>query len=154
MGAATVEAIWVTDEGSRPMRRVDRADAVAGCGIAGDRYCGRTGYWTGTDECQITFIAAEALEEVTAEGIDVSAGQHRRNVVTRGLDISALQGRRWRIGEAVFAYERRRPPCRHVQLLSQDGMTRALTRGRGGICATVEVPGAIAPGDAVEVLEG
>jgi len=152
--SATVEAIWVTGEGSRPMGLADRVDALAGRGLAGDRYCEGTGYWSGTDECQVTFISAEALEEVAAEGIDVTAGQHRRNVVVRGLDVHGLEDRRWRIGDAVFAYDRRRPPCRHVQLLSQDGMTRALTRGRGGICATVEVPGAIAPGDAVEVLEG
>ncbi len=47
-----------------------------------------------------------------------------------------LRRKKFRIGEAVLEYDRPRPPCKHVQDLTQPGMTRAL-RGRGGICARV-----------------
>jgi hypothetical protein len=62
-----VEAIFITERGGQPMTRVAEVEAIAGRGLAGDRYLKRTGYWTGTDECQVTLIAAEALEEITAK---------------------------------------------------------------------------------------
>lgn len=148
----TIEAIFVTGRGSAAMERVEQAEALVGCGFRGDRYCAGTGYWSKVDECQVTFIAAEDLELITAEGKAVDQGQHRRNVVTRGMSLRGLHDRRWQIGEAVFAYDRPRPPCAHVQQLSEAGMTRALAGGRGGICATVEVAGVIRPGDRIKLL--
>ena len=80
-----VEAIFVTAGGGRPMQRVDAVEAVAGAGLAGDRYAQHTGYWSGVDECQVTLIEAEALEAIaTSTDVRVSEGQHRRNVVVRG----------------------------------------------------------------------
>jgi hypothetical protein len=38
-----VEAIFVTGAGGAPMRRVDEVEAIAGAGLAGDRYAQRTG---------------------------------------------------------------------------------------------------------------
>jgi MOSC domain-containing protein YiiM len=61
-----------------------------------------------------------------------------------------LRRKRFRVGEAVLEYDRPRPPCRHVQDLSEPGMTRAL-RGRGGICARVIEGGMIRARDAIEV---
>ncbi|QYJ15406.1 hypothetical protein Rxycam_01228 [Rubrobacter xylanophilus DSM 9941] len=148
-----VEEIYVTDRGSAPMRRVSEVETVAGCGIRGDRYCEGTGYWTSYgDVCEITLISAEDLDHIQHElGISVKNGEHRRNLVVRGLDLSSLRGRRFRVGEAVLEYDRPRPPCRHVQDLSEPGMTRAL-KGRGGICARVVEAGRIRAGDRVEPL--
>jgi len=60
-----------------------------------------------------------------------------------------LLGRRVEVGEAVLEYDRPRPPCRHVQQLSEPGMTRAL-KGRGGICTRVVRAGNIRVQDAIE----
>jgi hypothetical protein len=149
-----VEEIYVTDKGSAPMRRVPEVETVAGCGIRGDRYCEGTGYWTAYgDVCEITLISAEDLDHIEGElGISVKNGEHRRNLVVRGLDLSELRRRRFRVGEAVLEYDRPRPPCRHVQDLSEPGMTRAL-KGRGGICARVIEAGKIRAGDRVEPLD-
>ncbi|WP_143529263.1 MOSC domain-containing protein [Rubrobacter xylanophilus] len=148
-----VEEIYVTSEGSAPMRRVSEVETVAGCGIRGDRYCEGTGYWTSYgDVCEVTLISAEDLDHIEDEfGISVKNGEHRRNLVVRGLDLSSLRGRRFRVGEAVLEYDRPRPPCRHVQDLSEPGMTRAL-KGRGGICARVVEAGRIRAGDRIEPL--
>ncbi|MEA2509654.1 MAG: hypothetical protein QOG21_1736, partial [Actinomycetota bacterium] len=56
------------------------------------------------------------------------------------------------IGEAVLEYDRPRPPCRYIQSVSEPGMTRALGRDRGGICARVVRSGTIRINDRIEVF--
>jgi MOSC domain-containing protein YiiM len=147
-----VEGIYVTPEGSRAMERVDEVTTVEGCGIEGDRYCKGTGFWTRYgDVCQVTLIEAEDLDFIEDElGISVRDGQHRRNVVTRGIRLLDLRRKRFRIGEVLLEFDRSRPPCKHVQDLSEPGMTRAL-KNRGGICARVVEAGRIRAQDAIEV---
>lgn len=147
-----VEEIYIAPEGSVQMRKVDSASAVAGCGLDGDRYCEGTGYWTPMgDVCEVTLIASEDLDYIQRElGLSVKNGEHRRNLVTSGIDLDTLAGRRFRVGEVILRYDRPRPPCKHVQDLTEPGMTRALV-GRGGHCARVERAGAIRPGDGIEL---
>jgi MOSC domain-containing protein YiiM len=152
--SGTIEAVFIAGAGGEPMRRVDEVMAVAGRGLDGDRYATRTGYWTDVDECQVTLIQAEDLDAITAgTHVDVTAGQHRRNLVTRGVDLRGLAGWRFRIGEAEFRYDRPRPPCRYIEGLTQPGMTRALAARRGGICARVVESGLIRVGDTLELLD-
>lgn len=152
MTTGVVEEIFVTGQGSAAMERVDEVVTVEGCGIEGDRYCEGTGFWTQYgDVCQITLIQADDLDFIESElDIRVRSGEHRRNVVVRGVDLENLRGKRFRVGATVLQYDRSRPPCKHVQDLSEPGMTRAL-KGRGGICARVVSAGAIQTGDAIEV---
>ncbi|MDP9455700.1 MAG: MOSC domain-containing protein [Actinomycetota bacterium] len=149
----TVEEIYVAPEGNVDMRRMPEVRALVGGGLEGDRYCKGTGYWTKFgDVCEVTLIEAEDLEEIRdEEGLKVQNGEHRRNIITRGVRLEDLKGMRFKIGEATLEYDRPRPPCRHVQELTEPGMTRALRR-RGGICARVVQGGAIRAEDAIEVL--
>ncbi len=150
--AGVVEKIFITPKGGAEMEAVEEAEALSGCGLRGDRYCERTGYWTATDECQITFIEAEALEQIVSTlGIRVQNGEHRRNVVTRGILLDTLAGKKFRVGEALFEFDRPRPPCGYIEGLTEPGMTHALV-GRGGICARVLASGLIRPSDGIEVL--
>jgi MOSC domain-containing protein YiiM len=146
-----VEGIFVTGEGSAAMERVEEVKTVEGCGIEGDRYCAGTGFWSRYgDVCEVTLIAGEDLDFIETElGIGVKNGEHRRNIVTRGISLDDLRRKKFRVGEAVLEYDRPRPPCRHVQDLSEPGMTRAL-KGRGGICARVLRAGSIRVHDAIE----
>lgn len=146
-----VESIYLTGKGGAKMERVEEARIVEG-GIVGDRYREGTGYWTGLDYvCEVTLISAEDLDHIEREfGIRVRDGEHRRNVVVRSLDLDDLSGKRFRVGTTVLEYDRPRPPCRHVEEVTEPGMTRAL-KDRGGICARVVAPGAIRVGDAIEV---
>ncbi|HZF57917.1 MAG TPA: MOSC domain-containing protein [Rubrobacter sp.] len=147
-----VEGIYVTPVGSRAMERVEEVTTVEGCGIDGDRYCEGTGFWTRYgDVCQVTLIEGEDLDFIENElGISVKEGQHRRNIITRGIRLLALRRRRFRVGEVLFEFDRSRPPCKHVQDLSEPGMTRAL-KNRGGICARVVEAGRIRAQDAIVV---
>lgn len=146
-----VERIWVTDEGSAPMRQVEAVEAVRG-GLDGDRYQRGTGYYSGFDECEVTLVEAEAVATIREEfDIDLSDGRHRRNVVTRGVAVHELLGHRFRVGDAVVEGTRPRPPCRHVEdVAGEDGVARALGDDRGGICADVVEPGKVRVGDEIE----
>ena len=151
--AGKVEEIYVASRGSVEMERVEEVRALEGCGVEGDRYCEGTGYWTRFgDVCQVTLISGEDLDEISSEaGLRVHDGEHRRNITTRGVSLAELRGERFRVGEAVLEYDRPRPPCRHVQDVTEPGMTKALKR-RGGICARVVEGGTIRASDAIEVL--
>jgi MOSC domain-containing protein YiiM len=151
--AGEVVDIFIARRGGQPVERVDGIEAIKDKGLAGDRFLEGTSYWSGVDECQVTLIALEALEHI-AETTDVAVmeGQHRRNIVTRGVDLLKLRGTRFQVGEALLEFDRPRPPCRYIQSVSEHGMTKALGRGRGGICARIIEGGVIRPGDAIEVV--
>lgn len=150
---ATVQHIFVAARGAETMRSVAEVEALEGRGLRGDRYCERSGYWTGIDECQVTLIEAEELERIADEtGLRIQNGEHRRNLVTRGVRLASLAGKRFRVGEVVLEFDRPRPPCAYIQSLTEPGMTRALSR-HGGICARVVSSGTIRADDAIDVLE-
>ena len=148
-----VEGIFIASKGSAAMERVEEVRTIEGCGIEGDRYCEGTGFWSRYgDVCEVTLIESEDLDYIQNElGISVKNGEHRRNIITRGIRLGDLRRKRFRIGDAVLEYDRSRPPCKHVQDLSEAGMTRAL-KGRGGICARVVEEGVIRALDAIAVL--
>jgi MOSC domain-containing protein YiiM len=135
------------------MEKVEEIRLIEGEGIEGDRYREGTGFWTQYgDVCQVTLISGEDLDEIERNlGIGVKNGEHRRNLVVRGVRLEELNRTSFRIGEAVLRYDRPRPPCRHVQQLTEPGMTAALRR-RGGICAKVVEGGCVRAGDEIVVL--
>ena len=152
MRSGSLDAIFVTGAGGAPMESVESVGAVAGGGLRGDRYSEHRGHWSPLDECQVTLVAAETLDEIeTTFGVSVHAGEHRRNLVTRGLDLMNLYGRTFTIGDAVLAFDRPRPPCRYIASITEPGMTCALGARRGGICARIVTSGVIRVGDDIVI---
>jgi MOSC domain-containing protein YiiM len=150
--SGVVVKIFVAPTGGEAMQPVEEIHAVAGQGIEGDRYLGGHGYWTDVDECQVTLIETECLEEIRAKtGINIEDGEHRRNIVTRGIQLDSLLGKRFQVGTAILEYDRPRPPCGYIEKLTEPGMTRALV-GRGGICARVVGSGVIRASDPIVAL--
>jgi MOSC domain-containing protein YiiM len=152
---AHVTDLFITDAGSEPMQSVTEVHAVADGGLRGDRYFNGTGYYSPFDVCQVTLIAREAVDEINREfGLDLTTGEHRRNIVTEGVDVHDLLDHRFRVGDVLLEGTRPRHPCSHVeQLNEQDGVARALTNGRGGICADVVESGRIGVGDSISEIE-
>ncbi len=149
-----VEEIYVAPRGGVTMQKVDEIEAVTGRGLQGDRYMAGTGYWSGSDTCQVTLIEKETLDKIAAQaGVRVLNGEHRRNIVTRGIGLGELAGKRLAVGGAVLEYDRPRPPCAYIQSITQPGMTRALAGTNGGICARVVKSGVIRSHDKIEVLD-
>jgi MOSC domain-containing protein YiiM len=150
---ATLAAIWLAEAAGGPMRRADAAEALPGRGLAGDRYAAGTGFWKATDGCQVTLIAEEdLLRAERRRGVPLASGEHRRNLVVRGLRPEALEGRRLRIGEALFGWHRRRPPCAYLDSITRPGTAKALGH-RSGVCLRVLEGGWLRVGDRVFLEE-
>jgi MOSC domain-containing protein YiiM len=144
-----IEAINVRAEHTSPAESVDRATVRAGLGIEGDRYFFAGGAAPGE---ALTLIAAEALEGLRADtGIDLSAAESRRQVVTRGVELNGLVGREFTVGGVRCRGVELCEPCNHLQSLTQDGVLRGLVH-RGGLRADVLEDGEIAVGDAVHAV--
>lgn len=149
----TVFKIFVASDAGISMREVDMAQADANRGLKGDRYAEGCGFWSEKDECEVTLIAREDLETIAAEtGLKLAAGEHRRNVVTQNIQMHSLAGKRFQIGEALFAFDRPRPPCLHLQTITEPGMAHALV-GASGICVRCTHGGTIRQGDRIVVLD-
>lgn len=146
--AGTVAAILVAAAAEAPLLRVDSAEAVAGRGLAGDRYFDGRGTFSAPGRgYELTLVEAAALDEL---GLPWEDG--RRNVVTRGIDLNALVGRRFRIGEVECAGRRLAEPCAHLERLSRPGIIRPLVH-RAGLRADILAGGTVAVGDAVAAVD-
>lgn len=152
-----VIAIALADKATGPMRVVQHADALAGRGLAGDRYAAKAGTFTpaagpGTGY-DLTLIEAEALDELVLPGAgQLNYAEARRNVVTRGIDLNALVGRRFRLGQVECAGQRLCEPCAHLERLTGKGVLRGLIH-RGGLRADVLSDGRIETGADIETID-
>ena len=143
--------IWLAGAAAQPMRRVPAVEAVAGLGLAGDRYALGGGTWAQYPdlEKQVTLIDRDDVAAVAAEtGSELTAGDTRRNLVTTGIDLSALVGRWFTVGDALLFGMKRCPPCTHLERLTGVRLVKAMVH-RGGINAAVFAGGPITPGDVV-----
>ena len=152
-----VDAITIAEVATGAMRLVAQAQALAGRGLAGDRYAAKAGTFTLSDGAglgyDLTLIEAEVLDElVLPEGGRLGYAQARRNIVTRGIDLNALVGRRFRVGEAECLGRRLCEPCAHLERLTTAGVLRGLIH-RGGLRADVLTDGRIDIGSIVETVD-
>ena len=109
-----VEAIHIAPAAGAAMVAVDRARALAGVGLEGDRYATGAGTWSPDPRVDrhITLIEAEVVEDLAAtDGIHLAPGETRRNVTTRGIRLNDLVGRRFRVGDALCEGTRLCEPC-------------------------------------------
>ncbi len=153
----TVEALALSARATEDMRTVDRARALAGRGLDGDRYAAKAGTFTPASDTSrgydLTLIQAEVLDALELPGgAELSYAAARRNVVTRGIDVNALVGRRFRIGDVECIGQRLCEPCSHLEHLTTKGVLRGLIH-QGGLRADVLTDGEIATGDVVETID-
>jgi MOSC domain-containing protein YiiM len=127
---------------SRLPHPVEAVDVTAE-GIVGDRY-GNTR--------DLTLIGAEALEGLLADtGIELSAAESRRQVLTRGIRLNDLVGERFAVGGVECVGQEWCEPCSHLQSVTQPGVLSGLVH-RGGLRADIVSGGRIAVGDTVAPL--
>jgi len=146
-GAGVVELIATAPAPEAPMRTHQRATAVAGRGLEGDRYADGTGTFSNASGRghDLTLVEAEALPD------GLAPAEARRNVVVRGIALDDLIGRRFRVGEVECLGQRRCEPCAHLERLTHPGVLRALAH-RGGLRADVLAGGELRVGDPVVAL--
>jgi MOSC domain-containing protein YiiM len=152
----TVEAIAIAATATAPMQLVEEAQALAGRGLAGDRYAAKAGTFTPSGSSghgyDLTLIQAEVLDElVLAEDRRLGYAEARRNLITRGLGLNALVGRRFRIADVECFGQRLCEPCSHLERLTTKGVLRGLIH-RGGLRADIVTDGRIYIGSAIETI--
>jgi MOSC domain-containing protein YiiM len=154
--APTLKSIFVAASAGEPMRSVNAIEAISGRGLHGDRYSEDRGHWKSIDGCQVTLITEHDLEQAKKTEVEfqqgLDNGSHRRNLVIAGLQTKNLEGKKFRIGAAVFRYDKPRPPCAYLDQIAGQGMCRALSHN-SGVCLRVVSGGQLAVGDAVAIIE-
>ena len=136
---AAIHVAAVESELPQPVEAVD----VTADGVVGDRY---------GEARDLTLIEAEALEGLRADtGIELSAAESRRQVLTRGIRLNDLVAKHFMVGDVECVGQELCEPCDHLQGLTRQGVLRGLVH-RGGLRADIVSGGRIAVGDDVVPL--
>ncbi len=152
--SGAVVSLHVAATAAAPMSAVDKARAIPGRGLEGDRYFSQVGTYSNQPgpSREVTLIEVEALEALKRDyQIELEPRNTRRNIVTRGVPLNHLVGRDFQVGEVKLRGIRLCEPCSHLEQLTRPGITRALVH-RGGLRAQVLTSGLIRVGDAVREL--
>jgi len=151
--SAKLTAIFITESGGKPMQLVETVNVIKEGGLEGDRYNSGKGYWHRVEACQVTLISEHDL--ILAEkgsSLTFRHGEHRRNLVVSGLKTKQLEGKMFRIGEVLFSYDKKRPPCGYLNKIEGKGRALALSYN-SGVCIKVLQGGRISIGDDIEIIK-
>jgi MOSC domain-containing protein YiiM len=153
MWNGTVESIYVASSAQGPMQSTAAVLAIPGAGLEGDRYALKQGtFFKPQSDYELTLIEAEAIEALRDDyGVELAAGDARRNVVTRDVPLNHLVGKEFTIGDVRIRGIRLCEPCEHLQRLTGKQLIKGL-RHRGGLRAQVLTKGTIHAGDQVRVI--
>jgi MOSC domain-containing protein YiiM len=143
--------IYVAGSKCTPLERVEEVQAVAGSGLAGDRYFFKQGTFSkpaGPDR-EVTLIEMEAIEALLRDcRTNMEPGEARRNLVTHGVPLNHLVGKDFSIGDVVLRGIRLCEPCGHLESLTVKGIQEGLCH-RGGLRAQIVRGGMLRSGDAI-----
>ena len=148
MWEGTVVSIHIAPAASAAMQSLAEVRAVPGRGLEGDRYFAGLGTFSASPSVGGRDITLIEIESVEALGMDLSAADTRRNVVTSGVPLNHLVNREFRVGTVLMRGTRLCEPCSHLEKLTQPGVVNELIH-RGGLRAQILSEGVIRAGDAV-----
>jgi len=143
--SARVREIYIGGERECPMKFTPTVQAIAGKGLAGDRYALRLGSYSKSKGIRdVTLIEIEVVWNFFRDsGIDLHPGVLRRNIVTEGIRLSELIGSSFSIGSVSLLGLRPCPPCSHLaKLIGIPEVLKGLAHS-GGIYAQVLSDGTI-----------
>jgi MOSC domain-containing protein YiiM len=147
-----VELLAIAPLVEAPMQLVEEARALAGRGLEGDRYANGSGTFSPRGAhrpgYELTLIAAEVVEELTARDARLDFASTRRNILTRGIDVNALVGCNFSIGDVHCRGLRLAEPCVHLERLQGAGLLRPLIH-RGGLRVDILSDGYITQGSRI-----
>lgn len=145
-----VESIYIASAAAAPTKAVEAVLAIPQVGLEGDRYALKQGTFYKPDpDRELTLIEAEAIDALGREyGIELAAGDARRNLVTRGVALNHLVGREFTIGDVRIRGIRLCEPCGHLQKVTGKPVIKGLIH-RGGLRAQILCEGLIHAGDRV-----
>ena len=137
-----IRAISVSEEKGTPKTNVPNAELKAEHGIVGDAHAAD---W----HRQVSLLAVESIEKMTAKGAKVFPGNFAENITTEGIDLSALSvGDRLCAGAAVELEITQLGKKCHSRCAIYDQIGDCIMP-REGIFAKVVKPGSIKVGDII-----
>ncbi len=143
-GAATVEAVCVSEEKGTRKHPVNEIELVVGEGVAGDAHAGR---W----HRQVSLLPAEAVDELRDLLPELAPGDFAENVLTRGLDLKALPvGTVLRAGAAELVVTQIGKECHAACEIRR--LTGRCAMPTEGIFCVVTRAGSLRAGDRLEVV--
>ena len=143
-GAATVEAVCVSEEKGTRKHPVDEIELVVGEGVAGDAHAGR---W----HRQVSLLPAEAVDELRALLPELAPGDFAENILTRGVDLKALPvGTVLRVGAAELVVTQIGKECHAACEIRR--LTGRCAMPTEGIFCVVTRAGSLRAGDRLEVV--
>jgi MOSC domain-containing protein YiiM len=149
---ALLHSIFIIKSAGQPVQPLDSIRAIENEGLQGDRYQTKQGYWDPVEGCQVTIITLHEINHAQKKApVPLDLGQHRRNLVLTNIHPKKLVNRAIRIGEAVFEFEKPRPPCGYLDQLLKKGTAKALGN-KSGFCFKVKQGGRLSVGDEVILL--
>ena len=144
-----VVAIFISPVAGEKMEELETVEALAGAGLAGDRYSRGEGSFNRNRQGrrQVTLINSIFFKNNGFEYIE-----SRRNIMTQGVELMWLIGREFQIGKARFRGQHYCDPCLRPSRLS--GKTQKFLEAfsdRGGLVAEIIESGTIKKGDLVSL---
>lgn len=154
--SGTLRAIWIAREAGGAMTHLDTAHLVAGRGIEGDRYFERAGTFSpdgSSPDHELTLVAQEEVTRfLAATGLEIAAGELRRNLLTEGIDLNARVGRRFRIADVELEGIRLCEPCRTLADQVGQEVLSGLVH-RAGLRARIVSDGRVRVGDPITEID-
>ena len=149
MTNGNVVAICIAPVAGEKMEMVEAVEALAGAGLAGDRYSTGEGSFNRNRQGrrQVTLINAIFFKDTGFEYTD-----SRRNIVTQGVELMWLIGREFQIGNARLRGQHYCDPCLRPSHLS--GKKQRFLEAfldRGGLVAEIIETGTIKKGDPITI---
>jgi hypothetical protein len=144
-----VVAIYVSPIAGGKMEEVETVEAIAGAGLAGDRYSTGEGSFNRKrpGRRQVTLINSIFFHSSGFEYIE-----SRRNIVTQGVELMWLIGREFQIGKAHFRGQTYCDPClRPSYLSSKTQKFLEAFSDRGGLVAEIIDSGVIKKADLISL---
>jgi len=139
--------ILIAPRRGAPMQRLEDVYAIAGEGLAGDRYAEAANRHS--PDCQLTLIQSEHIHDFGMQaGVAFTADMPRRNIVTAGVSLNELCGRRFRVGESVMEGLGLCEPCKLFAKRTHRAVLKFFV-GKGGLRARIITSGRIRVGDAI-----
>jgi len=140
-----IKAISISEQRGTSKYNVPTARLSVDLGVVGDAHAGN---W----HRQVSLLAAESIEKMTAKAPHVAAGDFAENVTTEAIDLQSLAiGSKLRLGtDAELEITQFGKKCHQgCEIFQQIG---DCVMPREGVFAKVTRAGKIEPGDTIEVL--
>ena len=144
-----VRKILISPKKGEPMLSKDEVHALAGRGLAGDRYFAPRAAGKSNN---VTLIESEKIHKfASVAGLDFTAEDSRRNILTRGIELNPLVGCEFYVGAVKVKALELCEPCSLLAKRTHRAVLWGLLH-RGGLRCEIITDGIIRLGEIRPVM--